>query len=174
MATANQVIQNASTRVLFLAVEDRDTQPPENTLLELTGANTASDSSGIQTVDISSFGDGFSVPKVKPAIDATYTVSGVVTDNAAHLAYRSLADGADKEKEAFVMIINGDGSTVSFYAMVSDYSTDRVLRDVLRFTSSLNAQSLPVLTADAIASPNTVTHNGETVTHNGEPVTHTP
>ena len=141
MASANQIILNSTTTIEFLAVDNRDAPPAANTLLTLSGANTASDTSGIQTVDISSFGDGFAVPKVKVALDGNYSISGVVTNTPAHDAFRSLADGADKEKEAYMLVTNGDGSTEAFYTLITDYQTTRDQRDVLRFTSTANVQS---------------------------------
>lgn len=147
MAEISQVINNATTKVEFAAVDDRNAIP--TTLLELTGANTASSGAGIQTVDISTFGDGLAVPKLKVATDESFNVSGIVTKTPAFEAFRSLATGADATKECYMVVTNGDGSTEAFYAMVSDYSTERAQRDVLKFTSTVNVQSAVTLTAAA-------------------------
>ena len=146
MAAASDVVRNISVTIEFLSVADRSADPSTLTLLSLGGANSASDDSGIQTVDISTFGD-IRVPKAKVAYDSNYTVSGLIVPGAAQTAFRSLADGADKDKECYMLITNGDGSTEGFYATITAYSQERVLRDVMKFTSTVNVQSEPVYTA---------------------------
>lgn len=147
MATRDQVINNANAKFEFLAVNDRTADPSTLTLLELTGANSASDTAGIQTVDISSFGDGLRMPKIKVGLDSSFSVSGVVTDTPAFAAFKSAADGADAEKEVYCLLTEGNGDTYGFYGLVTDYSQERVQRDVLKFSSTVNVQSDVTFTA---------------------------
>ena len=141
MAAASDVIRNFSTKVQFVAVNDRATAPADSTLLELAGANTANEESGIQTVDISSFGDGLRMPKAKVALDGNFSINGVVTTTPAFTAFKSLADGADVDKECYLLITSGDGSQKAVYGIITNYSQARDQRDVMRFTSTVNVQS---------------------------------